>query len=45
MDNSNRNVSGMDDDDMNKVLMRAPKVKDKTPNPVQVTAEQLLIDA
>jgi hypothetical protein len=29
-----RSVSGLDDDDMNKVLMRAPKVKDKTPNPV-----------
>lgn len=26
------------------VQMRAPKVKDKTPNPVQITAEQLIAD-
>ena len=38
-------MNNNEDDDMNKVLMKAPKVKDKTPNPVQVTAEQLLIDA
>ena len=32
-------MNNNEDDDMNKVLMKAPKVKDKTPNPVQVTAE------
>ncbi len=29
----------------NKMLMRPPKIKNKTPNPVQTTAEQLLKDA
>jgi len=27
-------MNNNEDDDMNKVLMKAPKVKDKTPNPV-----------
>ena len=27
------------------MLMKPPKVMDKRPNPIQITAEQLLIDA
>ena len=33
------------DDQQSKVLMRPPKIKNKTPAPVQVTAEQILRDA